>query len=171
MELALMRFKGFTLWCNPLSLEITSENTTADYNLIYAGQQYESTGKKCRVVKGKGVLSGKDCIEQYAKLYSLQTEGCKGVLSLPVTKPFEALFTKLTVLADTTPDTINYSFQFTEVSSEKPGMAETVHKVTKGETLFDIAFCYGVTVDALVKLNPQVCRPDELDMIKEIKVC
>ncbi len=171
MELALMRFKGFTFWCNPLSVEITSEENVADYSLLYSGEYKDYTGRKCRTVKGKGVLSGKDCTEQYAKLYLLQSQGGKGILSLPFCAPFEALFATLSVLADPTPDTISYSFQFTEVSSENPEATEIIHKVNPDETLFDIAFEYGVTVDSLVKLNPQVRRPDELGMYKEIKVC
>ena len=166
-----MRFKGFTLSCNPLSLEITSENSIADYSLIYKGQQKEYTGKKCRTVKGEGVISGKDCLEQYAKLYALQVQGGKGILSLPTTEPFEAVFTKLTALADTTPDTIKYIFQFTETNSTVHNKKSITHKVKKGETLFDIAHSYKADVDTLVGLNPQVRRPDELSENEEIKIC
>ncbi|MBR3987851.1 MAG: LysM peptidoglycan-binding domain-containing protein [Clostridia bacterium] len=81
------------------------------------------------------------------------------------------MFTKLSVLADPTPDTISYSFQFDEASCENNKVTEIIHKVNPGETLFDIAYNYGVTVDFLVKLNPYVRRPDELENIKEIKVC
>lgn len=171
MELALMRFKNFTFWCNPQSIEITSEKTTAGYTVLAGGQHYEYMGEKCRVIKGKGVLKGKDCLEQYAKLYALYVSGGKGVLSLPVAKPFEALFTKFTVLADSTPDKISYSFQFAEVSSKNIALSENVHKVKAGETLFDIAYKYGVTVDSLVRLNPHIRRPDELNVYEEIKVC
>lgn len=171
METALMRFKGFTFWCNPASLEITSEENVADYNLLYSGQYKEPAGRKCRTVKGKGEFCGKDCIEQYAKLYALQAQGGKGVLSLPLSAPFTAMFTKLSVAADHTPDTVRYSFQFDEVSSDNRSAGEIIHTVKKGETLFDIAFEYGTDVHRLVRLNPQVRRPDELDDIKEIKIC
>lgn len=171
MELALMRFKGFTLWCNPLSIEVTSEKNTADYILPYSGERFEDLGGKCRVIKGKGELKGKDCLEQYAKLYSLQAKGGEGVLSLPTMEPVLALFTKLTAEASVTPDKISYTFQFTEIISEEPPKAEKIHKVIKGETLFDIAYKYGVEADVLVELNPCVKRPDELNENQVIKIC
>lgn len=166
-----MRFNGFNFYCNPLSIEVTSENNSADYSLIYKGQQKEYTGKRCRTVKGEGVISGKDCLEQYAKLYALQAQGGKGILSLPTTRPFEAMFLKLTVLADPTPDTISYSFQFAETNSGVDNKKNVIHKVRDGETLFDIAHIYGVQVDALLELNPQIRRFDELTEYEEIKIC
>lgn len=171
MELALMRFKGFTLWCNPHSIEVTSENYTADFLLPYSGEKREDMGRKCRVIRGKGELRGKDCLEQYAKLYSLQTKGGDGILSIPGTKPLIALFTKLTASADSTPDKISYTFQFEEVNSEKTSESERIHRVKAGETLFDIAYKYGVQVDSLVLLNPWIKRPDELNENEEIKIC
>lgn len=171
MELALMRFKGFTLWCNPQSIEITSENSTTDYILPYSGEKSEDIGRKCRVIKGKGELRGKDCLEQYAELYALQAKGGEGILSLPITEPMFALFTKITALADSSPDTISYSFQFLETCSVKTSEVSKRHIVKKDETLFDIAYKYGVTVDSLLMLNPQVKRPDELNTIEEIKLC
>lgn len=171
MELALMRYKGFTLWCNPLSIEVTSENNTADYFLPFSGEIREFSGRKCRVIKGQGELSGRDCLEQYAKLYSLQAKGGEGILSLPTMKPLVAFFTKLTALADSSPDKISYTFQFVEACSKENQDARKVHRVTAGETLFDIAFKYGVTVDSLVLSNPQIKRPDELNEAEEIKIC
>ena len=171
MELALMRYKGFTLGCNPYSLEVTSETNTSDYILPHSGERYEDLGRRCRVIKGKGELRGKDCLEQYAKLYSLQAKGGEGVLSLPTMEPVVALFTKLTVVANETPDKISYSFQFNEVCSEKTPVSEKVHIIKADETLFDIAYKYSVDVDSLVKLNPHIKRPDELNTYEEIKVC
>lgn len=171
MELALMRFKGFTFWCNPYSIEITSENNTARYVLPFSGEKHEDSGRKCRVIKGKGELRGKDCLEKYAELYSLQAKGGAGILSLPEAEPMYAMFTKLTALADSSPDKISYAFQFSEASSENTPVEKKVHKVKSGETLFDIAYKYGVSVDSLVFLNPQIKRPDELEENKEIKIC
>lgn len=171
MELALMRYKGFTLWCNPLSIEIESKINNVSYTLPYSGEVQEYAGRKCRVISGKGELRGKDCLSQYAKLYALHAEGGKGILSLPTIEPVAALFTRLTALADVTPDRISYSFQFVELSSNENLKTGKIHKVKEGETLFDIAYKYGVSVDSLIKLNPRVRRPDELETFEEIKVC
>ncbi len=171
MKLALMRYKGFTFWCNPLSIEVLSQQNTVDYTLPYSGEKLESLGKKCRIIKGKGEIKGKDCLEQYAKLYALQSQGGKGILSLPEIKPMEAFFTSLSVLADVTPDKICYSFTFVEADSKAAKAFVKTHKVSKGETLFDIAYAYGVKVENLVDLNPFVRRTDELEAGWEIRIC
>lgn len=166
-----MRFKGFTFWCNPFSIEVLSEVSTADYTLPYSGQEYEDLGKKCRVIKGKGEIRGTDCLEKYAELYALLSKPGKGVLSLPNMKPMEALFTSLSALADVSPDKISYSFTFTEVNSKEKKPFLKTHTVKSGETLFDIAYKYDVSVESLVELNPNIRRPDELLEGWEIKVC
>lgn len=171
MELALMRYKGFTLWCNPLSIEVKSERNSVSYTLPYSGEKQCDLGKKCRVIKGKGELTGADCLEQYAQLHALQAQGGAGVLSLPTMEPVKALFTSLSAVADITPDTIGYSFEFVEISSEEEQSTGKIHTVKEGETLFDIAYNYGVSVDSLVKLNTQIRRPDELTAYEEIKIC
>ena len=38
MELALMRYKGFTLWCNPLSIEIESKINNVSYTCPIAAR-------------------------------------------------------------------------------------------------------------------------------------
>lgn len=172
MKLALMRFKGFTLWCNPLSVEIQSEKNNIAYTLPYSGEIFEDIGLKCRVIKGKGVLKGENCIEQYASLRALQSEKGEGVLSLPGCLPMKAYFTELNALADITPDTISYSFVFTEASSKQTDLPlYKEHTVKDGETLYDIAAKYSVDVGVLVELNPSICRPDELKGGERIKLC
>ncbi len=172
MELALMRYKGFTFRCNPESLEILRDSSMVTYIKPSYGEERSELSPKCRVIKGKGELRGKDCIEEYEKLCKLQAKGGAGVLSLPVIKPLKAYFKKLDMEADATPDRILYSFEFVEAESfyAKDNTAK-LHLVLEGETLFDIAFEYGVSVDSLVKLNPSVRRPDELRVGEEIRIC
>ena len=81
-------------------------------------------------------------------------------------------FKKLDMEADVTPDRISFSFEFVEAESfyVKDNTAK-LHSVLEGETLFDIAYDFGVPVDSLVKLNPSVRRPDELMVGEEIRVC
>lgn len=172
MELALMRYKGFTFRCNPTSLEILRDSSLVTYIKPSQGEEKSELSPECRVIRGKGELRGKDCIEEYEKLCKLQAKGGVGVLSLPVVKPFKAYFKKLDMEADVTPDRISFSFEFVEAESfyVKDNTAK-LHLVLEGETLFDIAYDFGVSVDSLVKLNPSVKRPDELRVGEEIRVC
>lgn len=166
-----MRYKGVTFSCNPLSIRIKSEIKKASATVPFEGERVKAMGRKCRVITGKGELCGEDCLQQYARLYSLLTEGGAGVLSLPTAPPMYAFFTELSALADTAPDKIEYSFEFIESDSFCEGNGVKLHIVNEGETLFDIAYDRNTTVDSLVRLNPQVKRPDELIAGEEIKLC
>ena len=158
-----MRYKDFTFRVNPLSIEITDSDLQSKYTLPFKGETVVSKGAGCKVAKGKGELKGKDCLEQYAELKALQLRGGEGVLSLPSVMPFKAFFTKLAASADVTPDRICYSFEFIQASSDKAADLPEFHIVKEGETLYDIAFDYGVRIESLVELNPQIKRPDELE--------
>lgn len=172
MELSVMRYKGFTFWCNPLSIEVQSKRNTAKYILPYKGEQCEDLGSACRVITGKGELKGEDCLEQYASLRALQLKEDYGVLTLPNAQPMNAYFTKLVVLANEAPDRVFYSFEFTESKAlEDTKSLNLTHKVKADETLYDIAFDYGLSVDKLVLFNPQIRRPDELSEGEEVKLC
>lgn len=171
MELALMRYKGFNFRVNPLSVEITGSDSQSKYTLPFNGEILISKGMGCRVVKGKGELKGKDCIERYAELRALQMKGGEGVLSPPGLMPFKAFFTKLVAEADVTPDRICYSFEFTEASSVPVDSLPHGHTVKEGETLYDIAFDYGIKLENLVELNSQIKRPDELKKGEKVRLC
>ncbi len=166
-----MRYKGFTFRVNPLSVEITASDSESKYTLPFKGEVVVSKGAGCRLVKGKGVLKGEDCIEQYAELRALYMKGGEGVLSLPGLMPFKAFFTKLVAGADVTPDRISYSFEFTEESSERPDTLPELHTVKEGETLYDIAFEYGVKTEKLLMINPDIKRPDELEKGHRLRLC
>lgn len=171
MKLALMRYKGFTFWCNPTSLEIVRDKGMITYKKPQLGVEKAELCPECRVIRGKGELSGGDCITQYERLCRLQAEAGAGVLSLPVAEPLRAYFRKLTAEADVTPDRIVFSFEFVEAESFSSEALPELHLVSEGETLFDIAFDYGVSVDSLISLNPSVRRPDELKAGEEIVLC
>ena len=166
-----MRYKGFTFRINPLSVQITSSVSESKYHLPFKGQVHISKGADCRVLKGKGELKGSDCIEHYAELKALQLKGGEGVLSPPGLMPFKAYFTKLVAEADVTPDRIGYSFEFTEVSAEEADTLPEFHRVKEGETLYDIAFEYGLKAENLVELNPFIRRPDELEKDCKVRLC
>lgn len=45
-------------------------------------------------------------------------------------------------------------------SSRNPGNDPSRHTITRGETLDQLATCYGVSIDALLQANPQIRNPD-----------
>lgn len=54
---------------------------------------------------------------------------------------------------------------------EKPSDDKCTHVVVEGDTLFDLAAKFDTTLEAIVKLNPEIKNPDLLSIGTEVKVC
>ncbi len=171
MILSLMSFGDYHWLHNPLELKI--ENRKLSHSRLFPskGQKLYLNGNECRVIKGKGELVGVDCIERFRELYRVFEKGEKRVLSIPLFGPVYARFTALEILGDTTPDLLTYSFEFTEENSFSSKEVKESCEALEGDTLFDIAYREGLSVDTLVSLNPQIKRPDELSNGEQVKLC
>ena len=167
-----MRFDSFEWTHNPCTVEVSHRRRMSQQNTAGGGSFVQGTGCDLRVIKGRGELAGKTCLEEYEGLCALFERGRKGLLTLPFMKPFYAYFTDLSLVGEATPDLITYTFEFTQAeNSEYLGRGDSAVYAEKCETLFDIAYREGVTVDELVRLNPQIKRPDELNSGQEVRLC
>ena len=170
MMLSLLRFAGYQWSHNPLNIKTGYSRSMYSTIMVSSGEQIDSVCDRLVYIEGKGELVGKDCIEQYKKIRKLFFEKKKGVLTLPGLPSFVAYFTKLSVEGQPTPDVLVYSFEF--VQAKKEGEISPSEYVCKdGETLFDIAYECGVSVDELVRLNPQIRRPDTLEAGECVNLC
>ncbi len=172
MIISNMRFDLFEWTHNPLTVEVGHRRRISQQNTAGGGSFVQGTGCDLKVIKGKGELAGETCLEEYEKLCALFERGRKGLLTLPFMKPFYAYFTDLSLVGEATPDLITYTFEFLEAeNSEYSEKKDGAAYVTEGETLFDIAYREGVSMDVLVQLNPQIKRPDELLAGQEVRLC
>lgn len=171
MILSLMRFAGYSWKHNPVELKIENKKIKDSSVFPYFGEVNREGLKACSVISGKGELLGEDCIEQYKKLLGLYDKGTQGVLSIPGIMPFYAVFSGVSAVGETTPDLISYTFEFTEVSAERKPRKKEYHTVSAGETLYDIAYAEGVSLEALIALNVQLVRPDTLHEGEKVRLC
>lgn len=172
MIISSMRFGGFEWKHNPLSVQLLHSNTLIKYNLRSRGTYADSLGRGLRVVKGKGEFAGEDCIAKYKELAEVFAKGQKALLSIPFETPFYAYFTELVLVAQPSPDFCEYTFEFTEAqtSSQKKALQVYIPQ-DEGETLFDVAYKFNVSVDRLVEINPQLRRADDLPPNEEVRLC
>lgn len=166
-----MRFDSFEWKYNPLSIEVLYSRKMSRQNMPEFGSIVSPIGCDLRVVKGKGEFAGKNCLERYEELMNLFERGRKGLLTIPFMSPFYAYFNDLTLKGEATPDLITYTFEFTEAQSKISRGTQREYVPKSGETLFDIAYDQGVSVEELVRLNPQVKRPDELREGEAVRLC
>ena len=171
MVLATLRFRGYSLKYNPIKLEIKNCFEKCSYKLPERGTKVVNVRRVPVVCTGVGEFCGEDCIEQYRELENLFNEGRKGVLALPGMRPYEAWFTSLEFVGDDTKDVLTYRFEFTQADTDSQMHSGEIHICKEGETLYDIAYEYGVRVENLVKLNPYIRRPDELKAGEQVRLC
>ena len=155
MRLVPMRFRGVTWRHNPREITFESDREVHELHAPFAGGAVQDTGRKNMLVKGEGELFGADCLQQFARLLSLFREGGSGVLAIDGVKPFHAVFE---------------SFVFREVRNESDG-PPAAYTAGAGENLWDVSYRFGIVIDTLVALNPQVKRPDILTEGEVIRLC
>ena len=173
MILSKIRFKGYSWVHNPKILKISKEQNLREHHIPFGKSALQDLGGKARIISGTGQLIGEDCIDQYNQLVALHSKEGSGILSLPDTKPYYAFFKSIELACDPTPQVVTYNFVFVEdVTRQKTSSATMYHTVKNDkETLWDISYKYGVEMNTLVSLNPQIKRIDELAVNERVRVC
>ncbi len=171
MKLLPMRFMGFEWHHNPREITFECKKTVNENLVPMSNSEIQETGRKNMLIKGVGELYGSDCLEQFDALLTLFKKGGTGVLSVENLEPVFAVFESVKLLGTPKEDVLTYSFVFREVMAEKEKAAPRRHKVENGENLWDISYKYGVVIDELVRLNPQIKRPDIVTEGEEIRLC
>jgi hypothetical protein len=166
-----MRFKGVQWHHNPREIAFECEKHINELHAPFGRSYVQDTGRRNRLIKGEGELYGADCREQFARLYELFRSGGSGVLAIPKLGTVYAVFERLTLKGMPKSDVLTYGFLFREVMEREKQDKRTVCTAQPGDTLWEISYRYGVGIDALVALNPQIKRPDEPLDGKEVALC
>jgi hypothetical protein len=173
MKNAKMRFCGYAFEHNPAKLMIA--DAARIRALLPPGSLPDSIslGRGLRIVKGEGELAGADCLARYERLRALYERGEKGILALPGLKAMTACLSALSLTAEPTEDVIGYRFTFTEARGDGAAVsgADTYTVRADGESLWDIAYAYGIGIDELVRLNPQIALIGSLSENERVRLC
>jgi hypothetical protein len=171
MSLSTMRFKGVQWHHNPREITFDADAFVSEYGSPDGEAYIQSTGRKNMKIRGRGTLYGANCLEQFVKLYRLFREGGSGVLSVEGIGSLHAVFESLSVTGKPKPDMLEYAFVFREVMAEKRRGRPAEVTAANGENLWDISYRFGIAVETLLELNPDVKRPDILQEGQVIALC
>ena len=175
VKLTPMRYKDYVWPNNPETYRISFRRTVAAHKLPGGNYAMQDLGTGWRVLEGEGEFAGADAYEQFKRLATVFYQKGAGVLVHPVWMTTRAYFVELEVMQEPTPDYVRYRFAFwedfqseTALKKDEPSRtlaraARTVARyciVAQGDTLWAIAARYNITMEELLKNNPQIKNPN-----------
>lgn len=172
MKNAPMRFAGMSFHHNPHKLSIENEHHIRSIYSPTAVPDSLYLNRKPCVISGEGELYGADCVEQYLRLERLCRAHQRGKLMLPRMPAMYAYLRELRLLSEPQENILTFRFAFTEARSPRlHGSCELCYNTeSDGETLWDIGYRYGIPIERLVSLNPQIPHIDELRRGERVKL-
>lgn len=171
MKLIPMRFMGFEWHHNPREISFECGKNVSENLIPNSGAEIQDTGRSNMLIRGVGELYGSDCLEQFDALYKLFKKGGAGVLAIENIEPVFAVFEGIKLLGTPREDVLTYSFVFREVMEKKESGSPGLYTAETGESLWDISYIFGIEIDRLVRLNPQIKRPDTVLDGEEVRLC
>ncbi len=184
MNLSPMRFKNFIWPHNPKVYSITYERKMAVNKIPLGRHHLQSLGQTRRVFRGEGEFVGAGAYDTFKELANVFYEETAGPLIHPVWMATTAWFVGLELEQEPRSDYVRYSFEFWEVM---PGIRAALsgrtdgqpsdsqaegrwHTVVQGDSLWAIARACETTVEALLKLNPDIRNPNLIVVGQKVRV-
>lgn len=171
MKLVPMRFGGAEWHHNPAEISFECDKQVNELKSPNGRAYIQNMERRNIVVRGKGQLFGDDCLEQFDSLFRLFRRVGSGILAIDKMEPIFAVFESLKIAGNPKPDVLDYEFVFREIMEKKRENKQSIYVVKEGENLWDVSYITGMDIDTLVRLNPEIKRPDELNGGFEVKLC
>lgn len=185
-----MRFKNFVWPHNPRVYSIAFERKMAVHKIPFGKYRLQSLGQTRRVLKGQGEFAGEGAYDTFKALACVFYEETPGVLVHPVWMTTTAWFAALELRQEPRRDYVAYSFEFWEaVNGEGTGTLSVRtggdgdaggdagkgaqgqwHTVVKGDTLWGLAQRYGVALNQIVELNPDIRNPNLIYVGQKVRI-
>lgn len=167
-----MRFKNYIWPHNPRRFEMEYERRLSCIKLPFAGHIVQDLGACAKVFSGEGEFCGENAYAEFEKLAEVFSQGGYGVLVHPLWPSVNAVFEKLSLTEEPLENYVKYSFRFVEYSDGTASQSEAVsahdvsrqssYTVRSGQSMGEIASAAGVSVQQLMKLNPDIKNPNVL---------
>lgn len=172
-----MRFGSF-VWPNNLrTYTISCKRQTAVHKVPMGGFVVQDLGRTATVMKGEGEFFGANAYSTFLELQAVFQKGGRGTLVHPVWQTAGAYFTELELTQEPRDDYVAYRFTFCEA----PGAAEEAagdeemngqrfYELREGQTLWTVSNAYGLSMTELLRLNPQIAKPNEVQSGTRVRV-
>ncbi len=193
MRLAAMRYKDYVWPHNPRVYTIDYERRMGARKVPFGRYWLQDLGPAQRVMRGEGEFAGEGAYQEFKRLATVFYDDGPGLLIHPVWQTANAYFVELSLAQEPRVDYVKYTFTFwegyeghstgvrTEAAGEHSGGTGggvsggtdgggSWHTVARGETLWGIARDYGLSLTALIGLNPQIKNPNLILTGEKVRV-
>lgn len=187
-----MRYKSYLWPHNPRVYSIDYQKKMAVHQVPMGYYHLQELGRSPRVLEGEGEFVGPNAYSQFGLLANVFYQPGPGLLIHPLWQVSNAYFTALRLEQEPRPDYVRYSFSFLEDSGYYSGQIQSIpasnpspsspngytqpatqpryYRVVKGDTMWGIAAKYGIKLESLIALNPQIKNPNRIYIGDEVRV-
>ena len=184
MELTSMRYKNYTWPHNPRVYTIDYQRVMAENKVPYGLYHLQDLGRTCRVMRGEGEFSGPKAYAQFGALANVFYDPGPGQLIHPLWQAAKVHFVELSLKQEPRPNYVSYTFTFwedleyydstlgkeEEHKESDEGNGSSIYTVVKGDSLWAIAKKYGVSLEQILRLNPQIKNPSLIHPGQEVRL-
>ena len=188
MNLSPMRFKDYVWPHNPRVYEIGFRRDVQVQRVPFGAYVLQDMGRRHRILKGEGEFSGAGAYREFQKLATVFYDPEPGILVHPLWNTTRAYLVSLSLRQEPTENYVAYAFEFWEVydgyaaklektgtvaPGVQPGSAAPdaeYYTAVRGDCMWNIARDHGMTLSALLALNPQVKNPNILMVGDRLRV-
>lgn len=183
-----MRFKTYVWPHNPRSYTISYQREMVAHKVPFGRYVLQNLGLARRVMKGEGEFIGAGAYEEFKKLAAVFYSEGAGLLVHPVWQTARAYFVELALAQEPRAEYVRYTFAFWEDYEGYSDQLQTVavaepsgsgagqsgggsyHTVVSGDSLWHIARKYGLSLQQLLELNPQIKNPNRIYPGEQVRV-
>lgn len=189
-----MRYKEFVFPHNPRVYAVEFKRELAVRKAPMGAYTIQDLGRTCRVLRGEGEFIGRGAYDTFKALATVFYAGGAGTLRHPVWQASQAFFAELSLRQEPREDYVAYAFVFYEDytgareapvqavksaappsggAGQKPAAGQSAavyHTVLAGDTLWAISKEYGLTLAALLQLNPAISNPNVIRAGQKVRV-
>ena len=186
MLLSPMRYKDYIWPHNPRIYTIDYERVMAENKVPFGLYHLQDLGRTRRVMRGEGEFAGAGAYTQFGALANVFYSNGPGLLIHPLWQTASAYFVELSLRQEPRPDYVSYTFTFwegydghsTSLTVTKPQSTTNTgttaggqyYTVVRGDTMWGISRRYGISLTALIALNPQIKNPNLIYPGQKVRV-
>lgn len=169
-----MRYKSFTWPNDPRTYTLSCQRQTAVHKIPMGGFAVQDLGRTATVMRGEGEFFGPRAYESFRQLVQVFRQPGAGLLLHPLWQTGGAHFTQLYLTQEPRENYVAYAFEFCQSAdggqSASGAQAKGYYVLQEADTLWSVAQRYGLRMQALLAMNPEIANPNRVRAGQKVRI-